>query len=64
MKCSSSRYLAFTLLSYSPFSYLDAIFDQLLVVEYQVLFQSRVGDVATLCVLLNRDITVSNVKAR
>ena len=59
MKCPSSRYLAFALLSYSPFSYLDAIFDQLLVVEYQVLFQSRVRDVATLGDLLNRDITVS-----
>lgn len=59
MKCPSSRYLAFALLSYSPFPYLDAIFDQLLVVEYQVLFQSRVRDVATLGDLLNRDITVS-----
>lgn len=62
MKRSAPRYLAFAPLPYRLFAYFDTIFDQLLVIEYQVLLQSGVGDVATLGGFLYRDITVGMQK--
>lgn len=62
MKRPASRYLAPVLLSGGLFAYLDAVPDQFLVVEYQVLFQSGVGDIATVGCLLHRDITVGTQK--
>ena len=62
MKRSASRYLALVLLFGGLFAYLDAVPDQLLVVEYQVLFQSGVGDITTVGGLLHRDITVGTQK--
>lgn len=62
MKRSASRYLALALLFGSLFAYLDAVFYKLLVIEYQVLFQSGVGYIATVGGLLHRDITVGTQK--
>ena len=48
MKCSASCYLALALLFGGLFAYFDAVFYKLLVIEYQVLFQSSVGYIATI----------------
>lgn len=62
MKRSAPRYLAFTLLPYRLFAYPDTVFNQFLVVEYQVLFQSCVRDIATLGGLLHRNVAVGTQK--
>lgn len=62
MKRSAPRYFSLALPPHSLFAYLDAIVNQLLVVEYQVLLQSGIGYVATLGGFLYRDITVGTQK--
>ena len=62
MDSPATGYLPFSFSTDSLLAYLDAIFNQLLVVEYQVLFQSGVGDIAAYGGILHRDITVGAQK--
>ena len=63
MKCSASCYLALALLFGGLFAYFDAVFYKLLVIEYQVLFQSCVGYIATIGSFLHRDVAVVTQKS-
>lgn len=58
VKGTASRYLSFALLSHGLLAHLDAILHRFLVVEYQMLLQSGVGNIAPLGGFLHRDITV------
>lgn len=62
MKRSAARQLSFTLLPQGLFTYLYTVFDKLLVIKYQVLFQSRIGHAATRCGLAHGDVAVCTQK--